>query len=112
MFGRKIISQLIEWAENPRRKPLVLRGARQVGKITIVKMFSSQFDQFIYLNLEISKDRKIFESDLSFDQFLDVLLLSRNIEKITRVALTLNLALDKLTNFFIKYVFNKLIKIP
>ena len=61
MFKRAIIPELIKWAENPKRKPLVLRGARQVGKTTIVDIFSKRFDQYIYLNLELSEDKKVFE---------------------------------------------------
>lgn len=34
------------------RKPLVLRGARQVGKTTIVNEFGQQFDNYLPLNLE------------------------------------------------------------
>ncbi|MCF7949968.1 MAG: AAA family ATPase [Spirochaetia bacterium] len=34
------------------RKPLILRGARQVGKTTVIRKFAKTFSQFIYLNLE------------------------------------------------------------
>ena len=52
MFTRDLIQQLKQWRDNPRRKPLVLRGARQVGKTTLVKEFGKEFDSFIALNLE------------------------------------------------------------
>lgn len=52
MFTRDLIHQLRQWRSNPRRKPLVLRGARQVGKTTLVKEFGKEFDSFISLNLE------------------------------------------------------------
>lgn len=59
MFARNLIHQLRQWKENPRRKPLVLRGARQVGKTTLVKEFGKEFDSFISLNLE-KEDSEIF----------------------------------------------------
>jgi len=51
MFKREIIKELIKWKEKQFRKPLVIRGARQVGKTTAVNLFSQHFDQYIYLNL-------------------------------------------------------------
>lgn len=45
MFKRKIVKELQRWSLKPGRKPLVLRGARQVGKTTAVQLFSGQFDQ-------------------------------------------------------------------
>ena len=50
MFVRDLIYDLRRWKENSRRKPLVLRGARQVGKTTLVKEFGKEFDFFISLN--------------------------------------------------------------
>lgn len=52
MFARYLTQQLRDWRDNTRHKPLVLRGARQVGKTTLVKEFGKEFDSFIYLNLE------------------------------------------------------------
>lgn len=52
MYDRDLLIQLREWRDKPRRKPLVLRGARQVGKTTVVKEFAKEFDAFISLNLE------------------------------------------------------------
>ena len=84
MFRRNYINKLEKWAENPDRKPLVLRGARQVGKTTIVKMFAQQFKQYIYLNLEIDEDRKLFEINNSFELIVESLFFyskkKRNVE--------------------------------
>ncbi|MCX2481034.1 AAA family ATPase [Pedobacter sp. MC2016-15] len=52
MFHRDIINELIAWKESSGRKPLLLRGARQVGKTTVINMFSKHYQQYIYLNLE------------------------------------------------------------
>ena len=51
MFERLALKALRQWAEKEDRKPLVIRGARQVGKTTLVKLFSQEFDIFMNLNL-------------------------------------------------------------
>ncbi len=61
MIYRNIIDELIRWSEKGNRKPLILRGARQVGKTTAVNMFSERFEQYIYLNLESVEDKSLFE---------------------------------------------------
>jgi len=53
-FQRDIIKDLESWKRSPTRKPLLLRGARQVGKTTVVNIFAEQYEQYIYLNLEQS----------------------------------------------------------
>ncbi len=53
MFDRDIERILEEWKEKQGRKPLVLRGARQVGKTSVVIHFAKkQFQNLIHLNLE------------------------------------------------------------
>jgi len=66
MFERRIIISLREWAANPKRKPLVLRGARQVGKTTVIEEFAKEFDVFLHLNLERKKDRDILRTFFLF----------------------------------------------
>ena len=78
MFFRTIIQELREWADKKDRKPLVLRGARQVGKTTAVKMIAKEFDNFIYLNLEKKEDLEIFQRDLSVKQLIEYMLLHKN----------------------------------
>jgi predicted AAA+ superfamily ATPase len=65
VFDRSMLKELNRWADSDQRKPMVLRGARQVGKTTVVKAFGASFDRFIYLNLELSQDRRLFEDELS-----------------------------------------------
>ncbi len=60
MFKRIVFRELEKWAANKKRKPLVLRGARQVGKTTLINLFGLQFDQYLYLNLELPADSKPF----------------------------------------------------
>lgn len=50
---RLLYEDLLEWKENPRRKPLILQGARQVGKTHLLESFGkAEFRQTAYLNFE------------------------------------------------------------
>ena len=50
---RDIIEKLKAWKENPRRKPLVLQGARQVGKSWALKKFGKEcFEDIVYINFD------------------------------------------------------------
>ena len=75
MYQRKLLNSLKQWKNKKHRKPLILRGARQVGKTTLIKMFSEEFDVFIYLNLDIKLDRELFEQVPDAKSFLKLLLL-------------------------------------
>ena len=55
-YKRHIDKQLIEWKDSPRRKPLLIRGARQVGKSTAVRELGKQFRYFVEINLEKQPD--------------------------------------------------------
>lgn len=63
---RNIEQNLLEWKNNQRRKPLIIRGARQVGKTWSVKKFGNEnFSEMLIIDLE--KNRKMhsfFEGDL------------------------------------------------
>ena len=50
---REILDKLKAWKENPRRKPLVLQGARQVGKSWALKKFGREsFEDMVYINFD------------------------------------------------------------
>ena len=49
---RTIDTLLLEWKNSDRRKPLLLRGARQVGKSWAVEHLGETFDYFIEVNFE------------------------------------------------------------
>lgn len=52
---RLLISQLLKWKESYGRKPLVLEGARQVGKAWLLKEFGRKyFKDICYINFEQS----------------------------------------------------------
>lgn len=78
-FNRHLIKHLKEWKVRQDRKPLVLRGARQVGKTTLVKDFAKSFSQSILLNLEKKAHRSFFERYDDAKQLVDALLLSHEL---------------------------------
>lgn len=62
---RIIDHYLQEWREQPKRKALLLRGARQVGKTFSVRALGETFDEFVEVNLEMRPDvAKVFEYNL------------------------------------------------
>ncbi len=63
---RKIESELIQWKNSANRMPLILHGARQVGKtFTITKFAREQYSNFVYLNFEANLQlNAIFEGSL------------------------------------------------
>ncbi|MEI7597221.1 MAG: AAA family ATPase [Bacteroidota bacterium] len=73
MFYRDIEVDLLKWKNSDDRKPLILRGARQVGKTTVVNNFSKQFDSYICLNLEKSEHKQIFENNKDINTIVDAI---------------------------------------
>ena len=69
---RKILSELLAWKNRNHRMPLVLSGARQVGKTYIVSQFGKEnFENTIYLNMEIEQSLSRFlETEMSPDKIL------------------------------------------
>lgn len=57
---RNIDVKFLEWKDNPMRKPLLLRGARQVGKSSAVRHFGKEFQFFAEVNFERHKTVKTF----------------------------------------------------
>jgi len=56
---RNAIAQLSDWKNHPRRKPLVIRGARQVGKTWLMKEFGRQeYENTAYVNFDHNEDMK------------------------------------------------------
>jgi len=65
-FRRSIDAVLLDWRKEPDRKPLLLRGARQVRKSSVVRHLSGEFDHFIEINFGETKDiHTPFQSNLS-----------------------------------------------
>jgi predicted AAA+ superfamily ATPase len=64
-FNRIIDSELLAWSKETDRKPILLRGARQVGKSSSVRKLAEHFEHFFEVNFEKNKKiHKLFDSDL------------------------------------------------
>ena len=72
---RNALYNLIEWKSDPERKPLILRGARQVGKTWLMKEFGkSQYTNFVYFNLDEDDALKsIFTTNKNPDRIIELL---------------------------------------
>ena len=62
MIKRNIINELNNWSKRANRKPLVVRGARQVGKTTLVNEFGRNFEIYLKLNLEEPEHIQLFDT--------------------------------------------------
>ena len=82
-MDRHLMTELVRWKESPRRKPLILNGARQVGKTWLLKEFGREhFDTVAYVSL----DGKSVARDL-FEQDLDPARIIRDLSILTGVAI-------------------------
>ena len=71
MLERDILIQLAQWKVDPLRMPLILRGARQVGKSWVVQKFAESFEYFVEINFDINADaHQLFEESQNFENFL------------------------------------------
>ena len=72
MYYKRIIDKyLSEWAARPAHKPILLRGARQVGKSTAVRHLGEQFKYYVEINLEKQPDYKmLFSRDLQVNRIV------------------------------------------
>lgn len=78
-FERHVSTHLNQWRKNTPRKPLVIRGARQVGKTTLISEFAKHYKNFIFLNLEKEADRRMFEEYDDVQTLVEALFFSNNI---------------------------------
>ncbi len=79
MFKRLIDFHLDKWKRDPYRKPLLIRGARQVGKTCAVRRLGGQFKSFVEVNFEkLDEAASIFEKDLSPERLIVALSLLLN----------------------------------
>ena len=72
---RTLYSALINWKKAPNRKPLILQGARQVGKTWLMKEFGkNEFEQVVYLNFESNERLKsIFIPDFDIKRIISII---------------------------------------
>lgn len=79
---REAIAQLYEWKTRESRKPLVVRGARQVGKTWLMLEFARQaYDKYAYINFEDDEVLKhVFENDFDIDRILTAISIRTQME--------------------------------
>lgn len=72
---RKAIQSLINWKSDEERKPLVLKGARQVGKTWLMKEFGEKYyDSFVYFNFDEEDElRSVFETNKDPRRIIELL---------------------------------------
>ena len=77
---RKIFDQLVAWKNKQERMPLIVNGARQIGKTFSINEFGEkEFKNTVYINLETNPDiRQIFEGDISPERIIKLLESSTN----------------------------------
>ncbi|MDE6206794.1 MAG: AAA family ATPase [Muribaculaceae bacterium] len=69
---RTLYNQLVRWKDSERRKPLMVYGARQVGKTYLLKEFGSrEFDNMVYINCYLNNAiKELFSTDKDIDRLL------------------------------------------
>lgn len=66
---RFIDQELLQWKEDPGRKPLLIRGSRQVGKTYSVRQLAKEFPSYLEVNFELERSvHTFFEKDLNPDE--------------------------------------------
>ncbi len=80
MFSRTILQLMELWAASRDRKPLILRGARQVGKTVAVELFARGFDGFVSVNLDAPGQGDIFRRGLPVEDVFQAICLRARVK--------------------------------
>ena len=69
---RQKMQELVEWKKSPNRKPLIIRGARQVGKTWLMKEFGKEYyEKCAYINFDDNtRMNKLFDGDFDLDKII------------------------------------------
>jgi predicted AAA+ superfamily ATPase len=78
-IDRHVFGELLNWKSSSNRKPLILRGARQVGKTTLIHQFAKAYKNKVLLNLEIAEDRRFFTDFENVHTIVEALFISHSI---------------------------------
>ena len=72
---RNAIAELVRWKNSAERKPMVLKGARQVGKTWLMKEFGENYyDSFVYFNFDEEEELKsIFKANKNPHRIIELL---------------------------------------
>jgi predicted AAA+ superfamily ATPase len=79
-MNRLLIQEMVAWKNSKNRKPLIIQGARQVGKTWLMKEFGKQeFEQVVYLNFESSSRlNNLFSVDFNIERIIAVIEIETN----------------------------------
>ncbi|MFV5689673.1 ATP-binding protein [Flavobacterium sp. ZT3R25] len=79
-MNRLLLSELVVWKNSKNRKPLIIQGARQVGKTWLMKEFGKrEFEQVVYLNFESSSRLgDLFSVDFNIERIITVIEIETN----------------------------------
>ena len=78
MLHRDLMMQLEQWSTAAHRRPLILRGARQVGKSYLIKEFAkTHFDNFVELNFEFEPELKGVFTSLKPEDIIRTIVLTK-----------------------------------
>lgn len=90
-MDRLLMSQLAAWKQKKKRKPLIIHGARQVGKTWLMKKFGRRyFKQFAYISFDNNESAKqVFELDFDIKRIISALKIASgtNIDEETLIIL-------------------------
>ena len=69
---RTAMENLQKWKAKKKRKPLIIRGARQVGKTWLIKKFGAEnYEQIVYINFDNNERmKKLFEGSLEIERLV------------------------------------------
>lgn len=74
MFKRKIMNEIKKWENSLKikKRALILRGLRQIGKTTVVKEYcQSKYENVVYINfMDLESIKNIFDKDLIVDDII------------------------------------------
>ena len=73
LFPRRALQELEAWRKADDRKPLVIRGARQVGKSCLVRLFARSYRRYAELNLEKPAHAALFRRGLSLGELIQAI---------------------------------------
>ena len=100
---RLILNKLLDWKNSPYRKPLILKGVRQVGKTWVLKEFGRRYyENTAYFNFDENEEYKqFFETTKDVDRILQNLMLAavrrlcrkRRLSFLTRYRIALRLSI-------------------
>jgi len=78
VFHRMALTKLSDWFDSKERKPLIIRGARQTGKTTVVRMLAENIPGYMEVNLEAPGEKSLFTRNLSVDNLVSAIRLKKN----------------------------------